>query len=67
VCGSASLLSKQKWQNIRWLGMLEETGRQEVAPIRGNGDFLACGSPRISSKLLGVLANLVTVVCQLVG
>jgi hypothetical protein len=29
--------------------MLGETGRQEVAPIHGNGDFLAYGSPRISA------------------
>jgi hypothetical protein len=30
--------------------MLGETGRREVAPICGNGDFLAYGYPRITAK-----------------
>jgi hypothetical protein len=30
--------------------MLGETGRQEVTPICGNGDFLAYGSPRITAR-----------------
>ncbi len=29
--------------------MLGETGRREVAPICGNGDFLAYGFPRITA------------------
>ncbi len=60
MCGSASLLSKQDWSSIRWLGMLGETGRQEVAPIHGNGDFLAYGSPRVSAhphQMLGFMAH----------
>ena len=32
--------------------MLGETGRQEVTPICGNGDFLAFGSPRITAREL---------------
>jgi hypothetical protein len=49
VCGSANLLSKQNWPSIWWLGMLGETGRGEVTPMYGNGDFLVNGSPRISA------------------
>ena len=44
------LLCKQDWPSIWWLGMLGETGRRDVVPIRGSGDFLAYGSPSISAS-----------------
>ena len=44
VCRSDSLLCKQDWPSIWWLGMLGETDRRDVVPIRGSGDFLAYGS-----------------------
>ena len=34
--------------------MLGGTDCQEVIPIRGNGDFLAYGSPRISADMLSM-------------
>ncbi len=49
VCGSDSLLCKQDWPGIRWLGMLGETGRWVKGPIRGSGNFLAYGSPASAS------------------
>ncbi len=58
--GGDVLLSKQDWPKIWWLGMLGETGWQEMIPIRGYGDFLAYGSPRISAhpcQMLGFKAR----------
>ncbi len=50
MCGSASLLCKQDRPSVWWLGgMLGETGRWVMGPIRGSGDFLVYGSPSISS------------------
>jgi hypothetical protein len=48
--GSAVLLSIRDWPSIRWLGALGETARRGMVPIRGNGDFLLYGSPRVSAN-----------------
>jgi hypothetical protein len=60
VCRSDSLLCKQDWPSIWWLGMFGETGRRVMDPIRGSGDFLAYGSPSISAhprRMLGFKAR----------
>jgi hypothetical protein len=46
------MLCKQDWPSIRRLGMLGETDRWVMGPIRGSGDFLAYGSPSISAECL---------------